>query len=282
MLIIFFIVRHSTEVIFKPSLCKLRKIRANASKAIARFQIHAPRVIPRHQLCLCGNIPELGNWNLEKPMLLANENFPLWSGDFEIQTKQLIEYKYGLYDPKEKKVLYLEAGANRRLASHRLPQKGEYLVLTDEYVLDPEGYWRGAGIAIPVFSLRSKSGLGVGEFKDLTLLVDWAAKLGLKMIQILPINDTSGTKTWVDSYPYSCLSTYALHPLYLNVEAMEGKSKILDPKKLATARRKLNALPQVDYEAVIDLKIDYARQVFEDQKKTLDKDKPFQQFVKGQ
>ncbi len=269
-----------TKVIFKPDLYRNKAIRGSKTKAMVRFQIAAPRVAAGHQLCVCGNIPALGNWDLEKPILLNNENYPLWAGEVSFNSKQLVEYKYGFYDPKSKKVLALEAGPNRRLAPHRIPSTGEYLVNTDEYFLHPDGYWRGAGIAIPVFSLRSKNGLGVGEFKDLTLLVDWAAKLGLKMVQILPINDTSGTKTWVDSYPYSCLSTYALHPLYLNVEELEGSKKILDRKKLAAAKKKLNALAEIDYEAVMDIKSKYARQVFDQQKKTLGKDSAFQQFIK--
>src|SRR5574344_685593 len=35
--------------------------------------------------------------------------------------------------------------------------------------------FRGAGTAIPVFSLRTESDFGIGEFKDLRPLVDWAA-----------------------------------------------------------------------------------------------------------
>ncbi len=269
-----------TNVIFKPERFRKKNIRGSQSKAMVRFQIAAPRVAEGHQLCICGNTSALGNWDLEKPVLLDNEAYPLWAGEIPVEHQGLIEYKYGFYDPKAKKVVTLEAGANRRLAPHHIPAAGGYLINTDEYFLHPEGYWRGAGIAIPVFSLRSQNGLGVGEFKDLSLLVDWAAKLGLKMVQILPINDTSGTKTWVDSYPYSCLSTYALHPLYLNVEELEGATKVLDQKKLAVAKKKLNALPEIDYEAVMDLKIKYARQIFDQQKKALGKDAAFQQFIK--
>ena len=44
--------------------------------------------------------------------------------------------------------------------------------------------WRGAGVALPVFSIRSKDGLGVGEFLDLKLVVDWAAKTGQSILNI--------------------------------------------------------------------------------------------------
>lgn len=79
---------------------------------------------------------------------------------------------------------------------------------------------RGAGINVPVFSLRSKKDLGCGEFLDLIPLIDWAKESGFKLIQILPINDTSMTETEEDGHPYSILSAFALHPIYLNIEVM--------------------------------------------------------------
>ena len=51
--------------------------------------------------------------------------------------------------------------------------------------------WRGAGVAVPVFGLRSELGAGVGEFADLKGLVDWCEKAGMKMIQLLPVTDTT-------------------------------------------------------------------------------------------
>lgn len=75
-------------------------------------------------------------------------------------------------------------------------------------------------MAIPMFSVRSDEDLGVGEFLDLKLLVDWAVKSGFHLVQLLPMNDTSVHKMWWDSYPYSSLSVFALHPLYLRVQAL--------------------------------------------------------------
>ena len=69
------------------------------------------------------------------------------------------------------------------------------------------------GILVPVSALRSQAGAGVGEFADLPLLADWCAKIGAQVIQILPVNDT-GTQ----SSPYSALSAFALHPIYLRLQ----------------------------------------------------------------
>ena len=43
------------------------------------------------------------------------------------------------------------------------------------------------------------------------------------MIQLLPVNDTTATYSWKDSYPYSAISAFALHPLLLNLETVAGK-----------------------------------------------------------
>nr|WJV41848.1 1-deoxy-D-xylulose-5-phosphate reductoisomerase [Phlomoides rotata] len=80
--------------------------------------------------------------------------------------------------------------------------------------------WRGTGVAIPMFSVRSEEDVGVGEFLDLKILVDWAVESGFHLVQLLPINDTSVHGMWWDSYPYSSLSVFALHPLYLRVQAL--------------------------------------------------------------
>ncbi|KAF7116608.1 hypothetical protein RHSIM_RhsimUnG0019400 [Rhododendron simsii] len=62
--------------------------------------------------------------------------------------------------------------------------------------------WRGVGVAVPMFSVRSEADLGVGEFLDLKILVDWAVESGFHLVQLLPINDTSVHRMWWDSYPY--------------------------------------------------------------------------------
>ena len=65
--------------------------------------------------------------------------------------------------------------------------------------------WRGAGVALPVFSLRTCESVGVGEFEDLKLLVDFAHGVGMRLVQLLPVNDTSVHGMWWDSYPYRCV-----------------------------------------------------------------------------
>lgn len=97
----------------------------------------------------------------------------------------------------------------------------------------------------PCFSLRSEQSWGVGDFGDLEKLVKWSAKCAIKLIQILPINDTDSTHTWRDSYPYSGISVFALHPLYTNCNALgspqlrhkfEHERKLLNKKNSWTMK----------------------------------------------
>jgi 4-alpha-glucanotransferase len=123
--------------------------------------------------------------------------------------------------------------------------------------------WRGTGVAIPVFSIRSGKGLGVGEFPDLKLVVDWAVKCQMNLIQILPINDTTVFKDYRDSYPYrfvcflnvacqltynrcSSVSVFALHPLYLRLDEVTNNKEIL--KEIEEKKAVLNKLKEIDYE----------------------------------
>ncbi len=126
--------------------------------------------------------------------------------------------------------------------------------------------WKGAGVAIPVFSLRTKKSFGTGEFNDLRLLVDWAKKTGLKMIQLLPVNDTTATYSWKDSYPYSAISAFALHPLLLNLETVAGTANAAVISKLAAHKKQLNKLPELDYEEVMKLKIAAIKELYKLQK----------------
>ena len=119
-----------------------------------------------------------------------------------------------------------------------------------------------AGTQVPVFSLRTCKSAGIGDFGDLKTMIDFVASTGQKVLQLLPINDTTITHTWTDSYPYSCISVFAIHPQYADLHALP---ELKDAKARAEAektRAELNALDKIDYEKVNDFKINYLRQIF--------------------
>ncbi|HLA59362.1 MAG TPA: 4-alpha-glucanotransferase [Puia sp.] len=126
--------------------------------------------------------------------------------------------------------------------------------------------------------MRSRDSLGTGEFSDIRLLVDWAHKTGFKLIQILPVNDTSATGSWLDSYPYGAISAFALHPLYLNLQEMAGKKNSALIKPLKKIQKQLNILPDLDYEAVMRTKIETAKEIFTAEKENFLAEEDFIQF----
>ena len=264
------------NVIFNTKPYKTRKVKKTKQPQV-QFQINAPRIETNQRLCILGNIGALGNWGAGRPLLLGNENYPQWTGRISFIAGMNIEYKYGIYDTKEKVILFLEDGENRRL-SYSSTKKQELTFVNDNYFHHPEGNWKGTGVALPVFALRSENGFGIGEFTDIKLLVNWAKKTGMKMVQILPINDTSATGTWVDSYPYAAISVFALHPMYLNVAALSGFEKVIDQEAYSNLQKRLNALDTVDYEAVNANKLNFALQIFNETKGDFFKRKDFKKF----
>ncbi|KAF7803970.1 4-alpha-glucanotransferase DPE2 isoform X1 [Senna tora] len=142
---------------------------------------------------------------------------------------------------------------------------------------DCETPWRGAGVSVPMFSVRSESDLGVGEFLDLKLLVDWAISSGFHLVQLLPINDTSVHGMWWDSYPYSSLSVFALHPLYLRVQALSENIPDEIKQEIEKARQHLDG-KDVDYEATMATKLSIAKKIFTQEKNLILNSSSFQKF----
>ncbi|MGO8699357.1 MAG: 4-alpha-glucanotransferase [Limisphaerales bacterium] len=242
------------------------------------FRVKAPLLPEGQTVCLLGGAASLGAWNQSQPILLQRDSaHGRFSVSLDLSGAALpVDYKYGIYDLNKKAFLRFEGGANRTLATG-LPDGGK-MVVNDGFARWPSPPWRGAGVAIPVFSLRSEKSFGVGEFSDLPQLADWARRAGLKLIQILPVNDTSSTHTWQDSYPYASISAFALHPLYLNLDRLAGAKDQPLPQSLAAQRRQLNALPTVDYEAVMKAKLGFLRQIFPARRQAALASKEYQDF----
>lgn len=244
-------------------------VRRRLSKAVAAasgtvvLQVGAPTVTSDEVLALSGELPALGEWDPSKAVVMSDACYPVWSVALKsAQLRDGFAYKFVILDAATRRLVRWEEGENR-VWTYPLPVKGEAVVASVTGVRDSASRWRGAGVAVPVFSLRSKESFGTGEFYDLKKLVDWAVATGQKIIQILPINDTTMSGTWQDSYPYNANSTFALHPQYLRLETV---GKLPDRKEMDKYRslgRKLNALDQVDYEQVNRAKAAYLRRLFQ-------------------
>ena len=172
-----------------------------------------------------------------------------------------LEYKFILYHKEEKKADCWANNPNRYLADPEL-KTNETLVISDRYAYFDIPVWKGAGIAIPVFSLKSENSFGVGDFGDLKRMIDWAVSTQQKVIQILPINDTTMTHAWTDSYPYNSISIYAFHPMYADIKQMGTLKDKSAAAKFNKKQKELNGLPAMDYEAVNQTKWEYFRLIF--------------------
>ncbi len=240
------------------------------------FRVKAPMIEPHETICLCGSTQNLKNWNAENPILLHPKNNWFCARVAFEENEWPASYKYGIYNLKEKKLVSFEEGENRMLRSWEV-QDG-ITILHDGFLNYQRPLWRGTGVSIPVFSLRSSRSFGVGEFSDLKLLVDWAKQTGIELIQLLPINDTSAQDNWRDSYPYAAVSSFALHPLYINLEKAAGKTGANIIKSLRKKQKQLNDLPQVDYEQVMQFKKSALREIYELQKDSLKEDVRYFEF----
>lgn len=241
------------------------------------IRLNAPRIPRGPVVGVIGSSEALGNWKI--PILLGNESFPLWKQIIPIHEDHLdLEYKFVLCDPNTGDIVQWENGSNRTLSFHFPESDNNLLCHTDEGFRKDAFFWRGAGVAIPVFSLRSERGMGIGEFPDLKGMIDFAHQTGMNMVQVLPVNDTIAAKTWKDSYPYSAISVFALHPLYINLEGIGAFKNKADQKKYEKARTALNKLEVIDFEKVIEVKMALLRKLYEEKKNSLFRTKKYKEY----
>jgi 4-alpha-glucanotransferase len=225
------------------------------------FKVKAPLLQPNEAVCLLGSTAAFGSWDTTAPLIMTKKGV-WWTLQLTLTNTALpASYKYGVVNTETGEFVRYESGDNRVLFSNDVTNKKA--IIHDAFVRLPNTTWKGAGVAIPVFSLRSNNSFGIGEFTDIKLLADWAKETGLKLIQILPINDTSATFTWKDSYPYAAISAFALHPIYINLQKVAGKKGTQTIKALAKQGTQLNTLSEIDYDQVIKLKMGALRELYE-------------------
>ena len=242
-----------TRAFSKVLLAPVTKIKADVlKKGTHIFRVKAPLLQSREVICMCGSTENLKKWSTSEPILLMAENDWFEANVTFNENEWPATYKYGIYNIEQKKMVRFEEGENRTI------QKSEAnvgtIIMHDGFVNCGVSNWRGAGVTIPVFSLRSSKDFGVGEFTDIPLLVDWAKNTGIKLIQLLPVNDTTATHTSHDSYPYGAISAFAMHPLYINLDKIAGEQYTSILKPLRKMQKQLNDLPVSDYEQVMKFK----------------------------
>ena len=229
---------------------------------IVRLIVRAPQLRDGERLGVLGADKALGAWDVQKILPMTQHTYNEWVADIDAAHLEgsHLEFKFVAFRNAKNELLW-ENSMNRTVD---LPEmKAGELV---SYELDQASFAlynrKLAGTQVPVFSLRTRKSAGIGDFGDLKTMIDFVASTGQKVLQLLPINDTTITHTWTDSYPYSCISVFAIHPQYADLHALP---ELKDAKARAEAektRAELNALDKIDYEKVNDFKINYLRQIF--------------------
>ena len=97
-----------------------------------------------------------------------------------IELKFPLQFKYVIYHSESKHIVVWEQGSNRMIRDFVCKEPRSLKIHTDENFRFPATHWRGAGVAVPVFSLRTEKSGGIGEFPDIKKLVDWAKLTGSK------------------------------------------------------------------------------------------------------
>ena len=226
------------------------------------FRVAAPQLLPGETVGVCGSHPAMGSWNPSRFLRMNPVGDGEWMLSVNIEGMPLpLEYKYVVVDDKTNHLKAWEEGDNRTTGDEEM-RDGEALVLYGEPLRVREPQWKAAGLSVPLFSLRSERSCGVGDFGDLPALADWAASVGLRVIQLLPVADTTTMHSWTDSHPYNAVSAFALHPHYI---ALDQLGELDDEEKNLAynrQRRELNALDHSDYMAVDRVKNAFIDDIF--------------------
>ncbi len=228
------------------------------------IRVFAPSVRPEEELMVSGSCAALGNWNEEEALRMSDVNFPEWSITVPFEGLEMpLEFKFFKRNKKTGIAIW-EYCDNRQLDIAVPSNKTTAVVVSGLRFCDSDIPWKGAGTAIPVFSIRTDADFGVGDFLSIKKMVDWLSKTGQRVLQILPINDTTMTGTWTDSYPYNANSTFALHPMYLNLRGVGELKDEARRKYYDELGKELNALSTVDYERVNEGKRQYVADIFDE------------------
>ena len=305
-----------TKVVFRDALRSRRKSRELEAESNAKaaeddrkdggegntikvsFRVKNWQVNLGQRVLLLGSLPKLGNWDVEKALDMrlefngdaGSDPYGTWCVDVSLPADlHDVAYKYILESGEQGSGRMPEKGNNRLLLGHERKQfeLGKVFVVQEDGHFRHDNPWKGAGVAIPVFSLRSEGSVGCGEFKDLLLLIKFCRLTGMSVIQLLPVNDTSVHDNWMDSYPYSSLSVFALHPMYISLNQViedSGKEGLRDQDlqnihEEVERHRKALDKDTVDYECTLKAKEEVCKKLFHLYKERCYCDPSFRKFL---
>jgi 4-alpha-glucanotransferase len=245
------------------------------------IKVRAPQLRLGERLAIVGELDAMGAWDMTKALPMTEHSCHEWvvSLDASKLLYKRFEFKFAIFTDREEAPEMWEQGENRIIEVPHM-EEGQAIVYELSRTFFDIYPWKGAGVVVPIFSLRSEGSFGVGDFGDLKMMVDWAAKTSQRIIQVLPINDTNITHTWLDSYPHNPISIYALHPQYTDFRQLPEIKDKTQRLKFATLRQELNALPQIDYERMFSAKMEYLQVLFAQEWDNISKSASYKEFFK--
>ena len=255
-------------------------IQQSSFGATVRLVVRAPQLRSDDRLAVIGKGDALGNWDATKAIPMTEHQFNEWVVDIDTSkfTYRKLEFKFIAVNTNNQSASLWETGYNRTIELPLIEQK-EVIVYNLDQAFFPLYNVRLAGTLVPVFSLRSEGSFGVGDFGDLKSMINLVYATGQRVLQILPVNDTTTTHSWQDSYPYSCISIFAIHPQYVDLRELPALTNAKQRNDFEALREQLNALPQIDYEQVNTAKIKYLRLLFAQEGSKVLSSKGFKQFM---
>lgn len=244
--------------------------------SLIAIHCYAPHIDTNKRLYLSGSTEELGQWQPNQALGMKYIGGGQWYTSIPA-TSQKAEYKFFIADKHTEGALW-ENCDNRQL---ELPSKIEedrtYYIGGLHFRLAEDYQPRFAGVVCPLFSMRHSNDCGVGDFASLRYAINWAKEAGLHVLQLLPINDTTYHRDWLDSYPYNAISVDAIHPIYIDlaslkplrnaeaqrlfeeeVQALRESDTLLYPEVAAFKERYLRA-QYIDWSEEVFLSSDYQR-----------------------
>lgn len=242
---------------------ELHQPEASEFARTVRLVVRAPQLREGERLALIGSSKQLGAWELEKALPMTEHGYNEWTTDIDASMTdgEPLEFKFVAVSSENDVTSMWEDGHNRTIDLPEL-KDGDcvvYSLLEAHFDIADE---RIAGTLVPVFSLRSEGSFGVGDFGDLKSMIEFMSETGQRILQLLPVNDTTSTHTWTDSYPYSSISIFALHPQYVDFRQLPELKNVRERKAMKELQKELNSLRQIDYEKVNNAKIKYLRLLY--------------------
>jgi 4-alpha-glucanotransferase len=230
-----------------------------------RFVAYVPRLEPNHRVYVNGAPAELGAWRPAAQLPMVPIGSCLYACTMTVSPSSFpVEYRYTIAEADEpSNLICRESGSNRWVRLPRPCPQARFLQVDDAFRYAT--VWKGAGVAVPLLSLRSQVSFGVGDFGDLKRFIDWVAAARLKLVQLLPIHDTGE-----EASPYSALSVYAIHPIYMSLPWLVDAVPSIDLSFRATMEKRIdkegkeyNANTEVAYASVLAAKERLIHEIYE-------------------